>query len=216
MQRSRALQIAGGFSAAVLLNIIFLAFLLLEKVSPQWSLPSADAPAVQLLLGPVQAPTPRSTSREVSSASPAVTASRPYARPRAVTDVGGVGTRPTQKLAASPPTSTTPPAAAPISKDDELRARASAALRRLGACSDFTDRSLSNRGCAKGWADTGAQIDPLTSSARANFDMQKTDPDARVLKGDTVRDSLVDHSAGGSNFHYGCTLKYGKWQCSTY
>ena len=212
MQRSRALQVVGGFSAAVLLNIIFLAFLLLEKVSPQWSRPSADAPALQLLLGPVRSAIPRSTSRKVGSASPAVTASRPSSRPRAVPDVGGVDTRP----ALTPPTSATPPAAAPMSKDDELRARASAALRRLGACSNFTDRSLSDRGCAKGWADTGAQIDPLTSSARANFDMQKADPDARVLKGDTVRDSLIDHSAGGSNFHYGCTLKYGKWQCSTY
>ena len=218
MQRSQALQIAAGFTAALLLNIFFLACLLLEKVSPQWSVPEANELPVQLMLGPLSPAAPRSDKSKARFVAPAASAPRPPALARAAID-GEAPTlsRPAQAPTINSPTpaATPPPPAAP-SVDGELRARTSSALRRLGACSDLTVQNRPDARCGQAWGDTGAEIDPLTPSVRADLDTQKSDPAARLQRSTAVRGALNDHSQEGSSLHYGCTLKHEQVQCSTY
>ena len=213
-RRSQALQITIGFTAAVLVNLLFLAALLLEKVTTKWSVPTGGAPAVQLLLQrlPLAAPSmPR-------IAGPSTTA--PHRLSSQSTKSGRLPAEPSQSRAPPRFTPLPSPASAnstpPLATEDELQGRTASALRHLGACSDFAFQSRSDAHCGKSWGDADADVEALESAARAAFSAQADSLNARLQRSSAVRAALGDHSGEGSNLHYGCTLKHGKMQCSTY
>ena len=218
MRRFNALQIAAGFTAAVLLNGLFLAAFLLETVSPRWTTSTESAPPVQLLLHPLPATTPPLKSAKSRETHPPPPSQPSTGRPRTPTNTSPTTPGPLlpQPSPIPPTTPASSPAATPGSQQDELSARTASALRHLGACSDFALQGHSEARCGNSWADEGADVDPLTPTARAAFAVERSDPDPRLQRSSAVRGALADHTGGGNNLHYGCTLKHGKVQCSTY
>ena len=218
VRRQEAYRVAVGFTAAVLLNLLFLAALLLEKVTTEWVAPMESAPPVQVLLQQAPAFTPSARKQRTSEGAEPAMAQRPLPPQVVEPDRPTLPSNPAQS-SPSVATSPSPVPVSPASPDataDGERARTASALQHLRACSNFGFQAHSEAHCGKGWGDGGADVDALSPTARATFSAESDSVDARLQRSNAVRGALVDHSGGGSNFHYGCTLKHGKVECSTY
>ena len=215
--RSEALRITVGFTAAVLINLLFLAALLLENVATKWVVPTGSVPPVQLMLQRLPLIVHPARKQTTEGARPAKV-QRPLislpAQPEGLS--APLSQSQVPPPIASPPSPVLASPTSPDAAEDDQRARAATALRHLGACSDFSFQAHAESRCGKSWGDGGADVNALTPAARALFSTQGDTEEARLQRSRAVRDALGDHSAEGNNLHYGCTLKHGKVQCSTY